>query len=280
MTLSRNTSRHGLCDIGRFINSCQIKSVFYRYSIPVYPYSISFSMGQALPFSPQSLHPTLWRGAELARASERRIDTGYATLNAELPGGGWPQGALIELLISQPGIGELRLLAPALRTLQPRAIVLINPPHTVQPLALRYWGLDSTHWCVLRAPKTADACWAAEQALRTGSCGAVLLWLTSVSADVLRRLHLAAQRDTALFFLLRPLCASRSASPSPLRVALTPASAGVQVTLLKRRGPTHDMPLDIPLISSPILLSCHGRVDRRASALPATRSVSPAWVSA
>ncbi|MCG1040934.1 MULTISPECIES: hypothetical protein [Mycetohabitans] len=51
-------------------------------------------MDQALPFSPQSLHPTLWGGAELARANECRIDTGYATLNAELPGGGWPQGAL------------------------------------------------------------------------------------------------------------------------------------------------------------------------------------------
>ncbi|WP_338927528.1 translesion DNA synthesis-associated protein ImuA (plasmid) [Mycetohabitans endofungorum] len=237
-------------------------------------------MEQALPFSPQSLHPTLWRGAELARVNECRIDTGYATLNAELPGGGWPQGALIELLISQPGIGELCLLAPALRTLQPRAVVLINPPHTMQPLALHYWGLNSAHWCVLRARKTADACWAAEQALRTGSCGAVLLWLASVSADVLRRLHLAAQRGAALFFLLRPLCASRHASPAPLRVALKPARAGMHVTLAKRRGPTHDVPLHVTLIPSPVLLSCHGRVDRRAFALSATRSVSPAWVPA
>ncbi|MCG1040935.1 MULTISPECIES: hypothetical protein [Mycetohabitans] len=62
---------------------------------------------------------------------------------------------MIELLIAQPGIGELRLLAPALRTLQPRAVVLINPPHTMQPLALHYWGLDSAHWCVLRERRQA-----------------------------------------------------------------------------------------------------------------------------
>jgi protein ImuA len=42
------------------------------------------------------------------------VDTGYASLSAELPSGGWPLGALIELLPAHSGIGELRLLQPAL----------------------------------------------------------------------------------------------------------------------------------------------------------------------
>jgi protein ImuA len=32
----------------------------------------------------------------------------------QLPGGGWPQGVVTELLLPHPGVGELRLLAPAL----------------------------------------------------------------------------------------------------------------------------------------------------------------------
>jgi hypothetical protein len=56
------------------------------------------------------------------------VDTGYAALSAELLDAGRPVGALIELL-SQSGIGELRLLQPALASLGKRPVGLIKPPH-------------------------------------------------------------------------------------------------------------------------------------------------------
>lgn len=64
--------------------------------------------------SPEQTHPSLWTGSQLARATGRVIDTGYAALFAELPGGGWPVSTLIELLLQQVGVGEIRLLRPAL----------------------------------------------------------------------------------------------------------------------------------------------------------------------
>jgi len=64
--------------------------------------------------SPEAIHPSLWRASQLARGRGRVVDTGYPALSAELPGGGWPVGALVDLLVQQPGVGELRLLRPAL----------------------------------------------------------------------------------------------------------------------------------------------------------------------
>lgn len=50
---------------------------------------------------------TLWRGSQLARGGPRTVDTGYAALSAELPGGGWPVGGLVELLVPHAGCGEI-----------------------------------------------------------------------------------------------------------------------------------------------------------------------------
>lgn len=119
----------------------------------------------------------------MARAYGKTVDTGYAALSAELPGGGWPLGALVELLVQQPGVGEMRLLRPALaRVAQQgqhaqharRPVVLLQAPHVPNALAFSYLGvpLDKLMW--LRASKTADALWCAERVLQAGSCGALL----------------------------------------------------------------------------------------------------------
>ncbi|WP_175857343.1 translesion DNA synthesis-associated protein ImuA [Burkholderia anthina] len=229
---------------------------------------------------PEVIHPALWRASQLARSSVRGVDTGHPELTAELPGGGWPAGALIELLAPQPGIGELRLLAPVLARAAGKPIMLIQPPHALQPLALAYWGIDPSGFVTLAAPRTADALWAADQALRAGTCATVLLWQPHVRADALRRLNLAAQNGSALFFLFRPAAAARDPSPAPLRLALAPKRDGVDVTFLKRRGLVRDTPLFVPLSPSPILLNRHASLDRRASAAPQPRSVPAAIVGA
>ncbi|MGS1041524.1 translesion DNA synthesis-associated protein ImuA [Burkholderia glumae] len=218
----------------------------------------------------------LWRASQLAHGGARGIETGHAALSAELPGGGWPPGCLIELLGQQPGIGELRLLAPVLARVAAKPIVIVQPPHKLQPAALAYWGVDPAGFVSLRAPRTADGLWAAEQALRAGTCGAVLLWQQAVRSDALRRLNLAAQAGSALFFMFRPLAAARDASPAPLRLALAPKRDGVDVTIVKRRGGQRDEPVFVPLTPSPILLDRHASLDRRASAAPYPRNVPAA----
>src|SRR4026209_298000 len=61
-------------------------------------------------------HPRVWRGHCLAGAVPG-VPTGFPTPDAGPPGGGWPAGALTELLVSAKGIGELGLLLPALARL-------------------------------------------------------------------------------------------------------------------------------------------------------------------
>lgn len=213
---------------------------------------------------PESIHPSLWWASQLARGCASGVDTGHAALSAELPGGGWPAGCLIELLLPQSGVGELRLLLPVLRG----SILLIQPPYRLQPLALSWWGVDPGGVILLQAPRGADACWAADQALRAGTCDVVLLWqpVPPVRPDILRRLNLAAQAGSALFFMFRPSAEADQPSPAPLRLALAPAHDGVAVTFVKRHGPPRDGPLFVPLMPSPILLDHPARPDRRAAA--------------
>lgn len=226
--------------------------------------------------APEALHPSLWRASQLAHSAGRCIDTGHPTLSAQLPGGGWPAGTLNELLLQQAGIGELRLLRPALQAVARRRIVLLQPPHAPQALALAALGLKPSQLLWVRTSRSADALWAAEQVLRSGSCGALLFWHSHVRGEALRRLHLAAQSAETLFFMLRPLAASQDASPAPLRLSLRPAAGGMEIGFVKRRGPQRDAPLFLPL--TPSLLQRHAPLDRPAPAPVTARGLLPELV--
>jgi protein ImuA len=211
---------------------------------------------------PEALHPSLWRASQLARSCTRCVDTGYPTLSTQLPGGGWPVGTLVDLLLQQNGIGEMRLLAPALASVAARRVVLLQPPHAPQALALAALGLPPASVIWLRAERTGDMMWAAEQVLRSGSCGALLFWPDQVGSgsaryrpvrsDNLRRLHLAAQTGETLFFMMRPLATAADSSPAPLRLSLTPAMGGINVGFVKRQGPVRDEPLFLPMQVAPV----------------------------
>lgn len=224
---------------------------------------------------PESIHPSLWRASQIARVDDDTLDTGYAALSAELPGGGWPFGSLVDLLVQQAGVGELRLLRPALSRLASsrRSIFLMQPPHIPNGLGLEYIGLPLAQLVQIRAERITDALWSAEQILRAGSCGALLFWARHVKTSSLRRLHLAAQSSETLFIMVRPLAAAQDASPAVLRLALRPAGGGLTVDIVKRRGPSRAEPLSIPLQPTPVLFSRHARLSRRPVIQIATRDL-------
>jgi protein ImuA len=199
--------------------------------------------------TPEQLHPSLWRASQLARFSGNSIDTGHSTLSNQLPDNGWPTGSLIELLVQQPGVGEFKLLAPALRQVSSKTIVLLQPPQVPNALAFAGQGVPPQNFVWLKSTTTGDALWAAETVLRSGTCGALMFWNTHVRQESLRRLNLAAQAGHTLFFVLRPLAAAQDPSPSPLRLSLRPAEGGVNIGFVKRRGPQRDEPLLLPLQS-------------------------------
>jgi protein ImuA len=169
---------------------------------------------------------------------------------------------MVDLLLKQNGIGEMRLLAPALRTVADRRVVLLQPPHAPQALALAALGLPPASVIWLRAERTGDMMWAAEQVLRSGSCGALLFWPDQVGSgsaryrpvrsDNLRRLHLAAQAGETLFFMMRPLASATDSSPAPLRLSLEPTKGGINVGFVKRQGPVRDEPLFLPMQVGPV----------------------------
>ncbi len=202
--------------------------------------------------SPEELHPSLWRASQLARSHTRCVDTGHFALSRQLPGGGWPTGSMIDLHVQQPGIGELTLLAPALATVADRRLVMLEPPRVPQALGLAGMGLTPEAVLWLRASRTADALWAAEQVLRSGSCGALLFWQNQIRNESLRRLCLAAQAGETLFFMMRTLISAQDASPAMLRLALRPSAGGIEIEFVKRRGPRRDERLLLPLQIAPV----------------------------
>ena len=153
-----------------------------------------------------SLPHTVWCADQMGSYQTVTAHTGYHVLDAALPNGGWPSAVLIELLLQQIGIGEMRLLRPALGGIAKKhRIALVQPPHLPQIAAWSAWGLPTDHLLWIKTAHSADALWSAEQILRNGSCGALLLWQHQVRTESLRRLHLAAQSAETLFWMMRPI---------------------------------------------------------------------------
>lgn len=219
--------------------------------------------------APDALHPALWRARSgmAAGAVAAVLPSGFALLDAELPGGGWPQRVLTELLLPRPGVGEMRLLAPALTSVlrSGRSLMLFEPPAQLSAEALVQMGLPPAQCIVVRGRDgvrsslqrqrlgSADLCWALEQALRSGQVGAVLAWLgPAAKSDVLRRLQLAAQAHEGPAFLLREVPVRQHPSPAPLRLVLACSGPDeLSVQIIKRRGPAQAQPLRLAL--APVL---------------------------
>ena len=192
-------------------------------------------------------HPSVWRGR--SRATLATLSTGYAALDAGLPGGGWPRHGLIEILTPRPGSGELYLLLPALAALsraQPaRWCTWVSPPHEPFAPALAAHGVALERMLMVR---THLPLWAHEQALRSGACEIALAWLPRASPRAIRRLQLAAEQGRTLGVLYRSQRFAHEASPAMLRVLLEPGmdagKYGARVSLIKSRGGSRE-PIDL-----------------------------------
>src|SRR5438270_12723145 len=182
-------------------------------------------------------HPGVWRRSASASHHLRAISTGLAELDAQLPVGGWPCGALSEILFAHDGLGELSLLLPALAELTQKSqrVVFVAPPYIPYAPALAAHGLDLRYVVQIDAD-AGEGAWSAEQCLRSGSCGAVLSWMQQADYTQLRRLQLAAESGDALAFLFRPAGAADKASPAALRLQLHAGAGQVDIEILKCRA--------------------------------------------
>ncbi len=190
-------------------------------------------------------HPAIWRGRSTAPLPV--LPSGFAPLDAALPGGGWPRHGLIEILIPRFGSGELELVLPALvaltRQVSARWCVWVDPPFLPFAPALVRRGFVLERLAVVGG---ARPLWSFEQVLRSGAGEAALAWLRKIAPRDIRRLQLAAAQGRTLGILFRPRRAAREPSAATLRLSVAARAGAVQVTLLKGRGARGVVELALP----------------------------------
>jgi protein ImuA len=231
---------------------------------------------------PEAL-PGVWLAHQLPRSAGQACATGHPALDAQLPGQGWPVGALTEVLQAPGAHHEWQLVLPALGGWQRHSpgpglptrpgVVLVGPPHRAFMPALTALGLHTATVLTVAADDPAQRLWGCEQALQCPEVGAVLAWLPHAPMLALRRLQMAAARQGGLLWVFRPLAVQAQASPAVLRLAVgaTSGGEGVQVHVLKRRGPALASPVSlVPLNTAlqAVLAAARWRNRLRQAGLP------------
>lgn len=194
-------------------------------------------------------NPLIWRGQGGAtQPGDQGLASGYPKLDAYLPGGGWPRNALTEILLDHYGTGELQLLMPALARLSQQQaaetdadsdagwIAWVDPPLEPYPPALQQWGVNLSRVLIVRPNKSQEALWAAEQALSSGNCAAVLLWSCALDDAATRRLQLAAEKGRSWAIAFRSASDTIRPSAAALRLRVDAGRRGTDLGILKSRG--------------------------------------------
>lgn len=182
-------------------------------------------------------NPHIWLGDEALSEGVTGLPTGYPSLDAILPAGGWPKDALVEMSTPHWGFGELQLLLPLMRkiTQQQRWMLWICPPYIPYSPALASAGVDINYLVTIDSDTSCkDAMWTMEKALQSSSCGLVLGWLNHLPNGVIRRLQLAAGEGQTSGVLFRKHEAKNS--PAALQLRLRHTDQGLQAHVIKARG--------------------------------------------
>jgi cell division inhibitor SulA/protein ImuA len=175
----------------------------------------------------------LWRGRSASSPADRPVlPSGFSRLDESI-GGGWPRGALVEFLSEGPG---LSLLLPVLATLsrEARWLAWVDAPWLPYAPALAARGVAVSRVLLIRGRDADQGLWAAEQALRSGNCAAVMFWPQRISTARARRLQLAAEEGDCLGVLFRSRKATGQSSMAALRLEVQPSGEKLEVHVCKR----------------------------------------------
>lgn len=235
---------------------------------PPSPGSLASALRPARP-TPDAVEG-VWRGDELGCADAPTVSTGFAALDAALPGQGWPTHALTEILLPQAALCEWRLTAPGLAALAAAGgqILLVAPPKRPHAAGLAQWGIGADHLVWIDAATPAERLWTTEQLVKSNPPGAILAWLPQARPEQVRRLQVHAQSCSAPVFLFRPVTMQREASAAPLRLSVALGRDWqLQVRVLKRRGPPHEGVLLLRSIAEPMAAVLPPRLSRPERAI-------------
>jgi protein ImuA len=193
----------------------------------------------------------VWVGDSLAVDDGQGIPTGWPALDAELPGGGWPSGALVDVLDGDGGLSGASLFVPALARLTQAGqwCALLQPVESPWQPCAPGWaaaGVDLGYLMIVTA-STREQPWACEQILRAASVRLLLAALPAATPAIMRRLQLAAAAGAATGAIFRGPETAAQAAAAPLRLHCAVVPAGLAVHILKRRGAPLAHPLSLPM---------------------------------
>ncbi|MDH3598286.1 MAG: translesion DNA synthesis-associated protein ImuA [Candidatus Tectomicrobia bacterium] len=180
----------------------------------------------------------LWRGYAPPVQSGSGLSTGFPELNDVLPQAGWPTGALVDMTVTDWGLGEVRLLLPAMAQVmaQQRQVVWIAPPYLPHAAALSQHGVRLELLTIVTPGDSRAIVWSIEKFLRASACGLAIAWPGGIAPSALRRLQLAAEEYDTPAFLLRRAARPPNATPAALCLYLQGSADRLHITIVKARG--------------------------------------------
>lgn len=222
-------------------------------------------------------------------ARDAHLATGVEPLDAALPGGGLPAGALTEIFYNSTSPGGAASLACIAARAAARATTFTNgrdftngrfvawiDTDEFYPPAAAALGLDPEKLFMIHPRDPGEALWTFEQTARSRAIAASILLITNTTIAVTRRLQLAAEAGGGLALLLRSAAGAGHPSAASVRLraqaraapAATPAAVlppqRIEIEILKIRG---------TLSSNNFLIEIdHASGDVRGAAAAADRS--------
>jgi protein ImuA len=152
---------------------------------------------------------------------------GVPEVDAALPWGGLPRGAMHEVVAEDRGAGDGFAAILAARLAGDGEVLWCARREDLYPPGLAPFGLAARRLILARAVVPEAALWVIEESLRSGALGAVVGEVPALSLAASRRLQLAAAAGATPAILLRPAgAAGASAALTRWRVAAA-ASAPV-----------------------------------------------------
>lgn len=194
-------------------------------------------------------HERQWQRYGIRRASGQAalpaMSSGWSALDRLLPGGGYPIGAVTELLVAANGIGETSLLLHGLAAQMvqhpQQRLALIAPPDALNAPALLQAGIDCARAPIVHCRDNSERIWCVEQMAARGVFAAFIVWGDTLDGTALRRLQLAAEKSACPIFVYRDIRRASERSPAALRLAVssrvTSDGPYQQLEIIKCRGP-------------------------------------------
>lgn len=172
------------------------------------------------------------------RKIQKVIPTGMTPLDEMLPDGGWPTGALVEIITPDEYTDAFPLVLPALARLSRASgwLCMVSPPHAVRTRAFTHDSVNSSRILQINPHPGRSGLWTVEQMLCSGNCSAVMAWPDCDAGLIARRLAQAAVAGNTSGFLFRQEGLSGHTSKIGLRLKFETSEAGNMVYLLNSAG--------------------------------------------